>query len=249
MVKAARIVGEMVSELARERTNSQPRYTAKILESDEEIAAGRRLAIDEFVTRGKIPKEEVDANGLLLDDPFLERSTFFGVYDQAQELEAVARLIWSPASTIDDMRMPTEKIDPAAAEFLLTAAPGSIAEFGSLAKRHGTPNVATLKLIRRIFRFAQDNDIKTIVCGLEPKLFPAYKQMFGGALKRLHESTIEFPGIHGDQVSLMIDVDASLSYDPSKMYAGALGHVAVGTLIRYFMRNSPAEEGLQKIKA
>jgi hypothetical protein len=74
------------------------------------------------------------------------------------------------------MRLPVELIDKNEADFLLNAKPGAVAEIGSLAKKDHTSNVATLKLLREVFDFAQENNIEDFVCGLEPKLYPTYTQ-------------------------------------------------------------------------
>jgi hypothetical protein len=236
MVKVGRMAGEIVREISREKTGRHTQYSSDMLVDAEDIKQARKFAVQQFVALGKIDPTEVGEDGLLGNDPFLENSTFFGVRDAHGELSVVARLIWNEGTTIDDMRLPTDRINPEDAQQLLNAQPGQIAEFGSLAKLAGISNIATLKLIREVFSFAKKNDIETIVCGLEPKLYPAYCRIFGGALRRLHPENIEFPGIHGEQVPLMINVKDSLSLDPRKMYEGEIGQVAVGTLIRLLMR-------------
>ena len=236
MAKTIELFGDIAKEMVRDKWG-QPKYTARVLTDREDIDEARKLAIGKFAGLGKISKEEVGDDGLLKFDPFLEKSTFFGVYEGDHEIQAVTRIIWTPDTTVGDMRLPVERIDETEAENLLNAKPGSIAEIGSLAKKDSASNVATLKLLREVFNFAQENGIKDFVCGLEPKLYPTYKRMFGGALRKLKDETIEFPGIEGQQQPLRINVEDALSYNFDTMQARTLGQRTTGLVIRKFFNS------------
>lgn len=236
MAKSLELVRDIAFEAAREKLPLlQPRHEAHVLESQEEIHAARELATRTFSELGKIDKDEIGEDGVLKHDPFLESSTFFGTFADGK-LEVTTRLIWSPDGTVEDLRLPTERIDPNKAIFLKEQLPGTVAEIGALAKIHGTSNLATLKLLREVFGFADQQGIRYLVCGLEPKLYPTYNKLFGGALQRLHDSEIEFPGIIGMQVPLVIDLQHSFDHQKDEMHKRTLGERAIGFFVRNYFR-------------
>jgi len=236
MAKSFELVRDITLETAREKLPLlQPHYEAHLLESPEEIHEARRLATLTFSALGKIDSAELGEDGVLRHDSFLDRSSFFGTFVDG-EMSVTTRLIWTPDGTVEDLRLPTERIDRDKAIFLKEQPPGTVAEIGALAKVRGSSNVATLKLLREVFGFADQNDIRYLVCGLEPKLYPTYNKLFGGALQRLHDEEIEFPGIIGMQVPLMIDLRHSFEHQKDEMHKRTLGDRAIGFFVRNYFR-------------
>lgn len=204
------------------------RYASRELTDEAEIKLARQLATMSFVNLGKISPDEVDDEGLLKHDAILPLSTFFGAFDikTDNQIQAAARLLWKPDVTVDDLRLPIDRIDDNHAAYLLNHHPGTIAEIGSLAKRKFgekkyAPTVTTLKLLRSMWTFADEHEVQTFVCGLEPKVYPRYQSMFGEALTPLSDDTIEFPGIHGPQRPLMIDVHHAVVDQQSTVHRSA----------------------------
>lgn len=209
MAHLVREFGAITTDIVREKLRLPERYTSRELTSDDEIRQARQLATLSFKALGKIPEHEIGDDGILLNDPLLPMSHFFGTIDRGDTVQATARLLWTPDTVVSDLRLPLDQIKPEYAEYLQSQEPGSIAELGSLAKGRGVPMVATLKLLRSMWAYADEHDIETLVCGLEPKILPRYQSLFGESLKPLTNETIEFPGIHGPQRPLLIDVRRS----------------------------------------
>lgn len=201
-------LGEILEERHREQSpRLEERYTGGVLTDSNKIKEARRVATSLFVKLGKIPPSEVDEDGILKHDHVLPISTFFGVYKKGEDLQATTRLLWGDSITVNQLRLPIDDIDNDKRAFLESQRPGSIAEIGSLAKSDkNVSGVAVLKLLRYMWNFAGEKNIETFVCGLEPKLYPRFREQFGDALIRLSENNITFPGIKGEQVPLMIDV-------------------------------------------
>lgn len=241
MPKTTELLRNMSAEYAREVIPGlTPHFRAGRLTTPDKILEARQLATTRFVEFGKIPEAKLNADGVLKDDTFLDRSVFFGAYED-DSIVATTRLVWSPDSTIDDLRLPASSLEPDVADFLSQLKPGSMAEIGSLAKISGTTNLATLKLLREVFAFADEQSIQYLVCGLEPKILPTYQQLFGGAIQRLHEEDIEFPGIIGKQTPLIINLYKSFSHQKDEMHKRSLGQRAMGFGVRhYFKRQVPA---------
>lgn len=216
--------GELVGESIREQLPGKPeKYTSRALTSPDEIEAARRLSTTTFVELGKIDPKEVGPDGLLVHDRLLPLSTYFGVFNKAGELEATSRLLWTPELTIDELRLPVGLIKPEYQDYLRGHAPGQIAEIGSLAKADkDVSTVAVLKLLRSMWTFAGERGVKTFTCGLEPKVFPSFRAMFGNALTELADGTVEFPGIKGQQKPLMIDVWRAVENQDGSQHRSAL---------------------------
>lgn len=182
-------------------------FNSEYLQDESAIHAARALATKSFVALGKIDKEEVDEEGVLIDDPILPISNFFATYDiRNNQIMATSRLLWGPDVSVNELRLPLEQIDDEYAEKLLHMDKGKVAEVGSLAKIQGAPNVTVIKLLSAMWRFAGDNNIDQFVCGLEPKVYPSFKNMFGDAVEPMSRDTVTFPGIHGEQIPLITDV-------------------------------------------
>lgn len=191
-------------------------YTSQQLDEltdQDRIVEVRRFATQRFVDLGKISADAVGDDGLLVHDNLMPMSTFFASY-RKDKLQATARLLWREGSTVDQLRLPLEQINTSRAEALLDdRQTGKIAEIGSMAKVAGAPTVANLELLHSMWRFAVEKDIGSFVCGLDPNIYPSFRAMFGDALEPLTDGpidrprTVEFPGIHGPQVPLRIDVN------------------------------------------
>lgn len=59
MVKAGRIIGDMLADVTREKMGMRPRYYARELMDDTDIVEARKLAVEQFAERDKITKEEI----------------------------------------------------------------------------------------------------------------------------------------------------------------------------------------------
>ncbi|MDN5835640.1 MAG: hypothetical protein L0H36_03310 [bacterium] len=210
MPRNVNVFTDLVLETGREKLPFlSERYESYNIEDPDEILQARKLATVCFTNLGKISNDEVNQDGILIEDKLLSKSEFFGVFDNKsadRDILATARLIWRPDTTIDEMRLPMEHVNEPYKTMFEQYRPGGIAEIGSLAKASGAPTFTTLKLLRGMWRFAAENNIDKFVCGLEPKVFPHYKKLFGSSLHELTDGTIEFPGINGQQKPLMIDV-------------------------------------------
>lgn len=210
MPKNLNVFADLMRETGREKLPFlQQKYESYNLEDPDEILQARKLATVCFMKLGKINPAEVGDDGVLINDKLLDMSNFFGVFDNRladREMQATARLLWHPDITVHDMRLPMEHVKEPYNSMFDQYRPGGIAEIGSLAKASGAPTFTTLKLIRSMWRFAGENNIDKLVCGLEPRVLPHYKKLFGSSLHELNDDTIEFPGIIGPQKPLMIDV-------------------------------------------
>lgn len=205
--KQLKLVGELAGENVRESLGLPVRYTHRRLTDPEDIQESRRLSTAKFVELGKIPAEAVGPDGILVHDHLLPMSTFFGSYASSGELLVTGRLLWTPSTTVEDLRLPLEDIGPQFAQFLRDQPAGTVAEIGSLAKKdREVSTTAELKLLRSMWQFASQSGIEYFICGLEPKIYPSFRASFGNALTELVEGTVEFPGIVGQQKPLMISV-------------------------------------------
>ena len=236
MKKSLELLIDLTTEMAKERLPYfDESYQARQLTDSDEIHAARSLSTKRFVELGKYHKAAVTPEGLPLYDPMYELSTFFASF-QDKEMIASTRLLWSDTATISDLRLPTDEIDIPMRDFLHTQAPGSIAEIGSLAKRPGVSKIATLKVLREVFLFASEHDIDYFVCGLEPNVLPTYERLFGGALTKLSDETVEFPGVNGEQVPLLIEAQRAFGKQRQEMQQRTLGERAIGFGVRHFFK-------------
>lgn len=238
MNKTVEFVTELSSEMAKERLPFlHERYEARQLNDADEIQAARSLSTKSFIALGKYENMPVTPEGVPLHDPLLDMSTFFASFKNS-EMQVSTRLLWHESAMITDLRLPTDEIDSDMCEFLHKQAPGAIAEIGSLAKQPGVSRIATLKALREVFLFASEHDIEYFVCGLEPKVLPTYQRMFGGALTLLldGDKTVEFPGVKGDQVPLMIEPLKAFGKQRIEMQDRTLGDRALGFGVRHFFK-------------
>lgn len=212
MARSFRVAGEIVGEMIRDATPGlHTRFRAEALDREDEkrIRAARKLATDVFVRLGKIDPEKVGEDGLLINDHLLPVSTFFAVYNNREddgEPVATCRLLWTPESTVEDYRLPLEQIDPEKANILTDQPIGTVAELASLAKKPGASPMTTIWLMRRVWDYAKAHGIDLLECGLEPKVYSYFREIFAGAIEPLTGHTVEFPGIHGQQQPLVIYV-------------------------------------------
>lgn len=232
-------LGEILEERHREQSpRLEERYMGGVLSDSDKIKEARRVATSLFVRLGKIPPSEVDEDGILKHDHVLPISTFFGVYKKGEDLQATTRLLWGDSITVDQLRLPIDSIDDDKRVFLESQRPGSIAEIGSLAKSDkSVSGVAVLKLLRYIWNFAGEKNIEIFVCGLEPKLYPRFREQFGDALIRLSESNVTFPGIKGEQVPLMIDVRRAVENQDSSEHSSVLQRKVRRMMGTFIMRD------------
>ena len=236
MKRPLEVIRDISSEVVREVVPGfEPRFDASRLTSDQDIMRARQLSAERYVTQGKIKPEELDENGIIRDDPYSDKSIYFGVYEN-NDMLATTRIIWSPDSKVSDLRMPIEELDEKSQAFLLAQEPGTVAEISSLAKVKGVSNVATLKLLRELFMFADENAIEQMVCGLEPKLLPLYNKLFGGALVPLSDTSIEYPDFKGEQAPFTIDLYGSYKDQREEMKKRSIGERALGLVVRNYFR-------------
>lgn len=235
-------ISQIGLELTREHTGN-PRFVARELTDPYEVLEARRFATSRFLELGKIEAEQVHQDGpqkgLLINDSLLDKSIFFGVYE-GDELVATARFVWAKEMTVRDTRMPFDLLTTDMQNLLDEIPRGASAEFASLAKAEGCPNVATLKLIREMVHWSYRKDVQHFTSGLEPKVFPLYSCYFGGAVTRLHPETVKFVGIKGEQVPMIVDLGDSLEegFDiQAKGPNNNLGARATQFAVRAFLRS------------
>lgn len=223
MRKLRRILRDLVfmmgllTEILAESVGLRGRYYARVLTNPEEIRLARALSTREFVARGKIDPTEVDHDGILINDAFLNVSSFFGVFQWSwrhlgyHRLVAAKRLLGGPYDVPPGaVRIPLERLDPEQFHALSSMPRGSVAEMGATAKERGASTVATIKLYREAFRYACSSGVEVLICAIEPKVVPRYKALFGGALKHIG-GTIENRGIKGPQIPLRLDLRIALA--------------------------------------
>lgn len=241
--KQLRLLRDIGSEWVRESIpNGHPAIEARPLADEHEVYCARQLATLCFKELGKIDGHEVNEDNVLIHDKFLPYSTYFGAF-QDGEIRATTRLIWSPETTVDDLRLPVDALSSDWQDQLRTEAPGMIGEIGSLSKLRGTSNVATLKVIRELFGYADRHDVRYLVCGLDPHVVEKlYAKIFGGALQPLHDQQINFPGIQGGQMPYIIDLPESFrDHREGSSTRQSLGERAVGMFVRnYFKSHVPS---------
>ena len=218
----------------------EPPFNVEILQNEADIQASRRFTAEIFVKLGKITPDSLEG-GIPIDDPYHKISTYFAAYqpgaDGERQMVSTARLVWSPQTTINDMRMPVDTLRPESAKCLLSQPPGAVAEIGALVKTKGVSTAATLKMFREMFQFGERNKIHYLVCGLQPKLYPSYQQMFGGALEKLSDENIYFPGVSDPQVPLKIDLLYSYGKQKQAMRNKSLGERAVAAVVRNYFKS------------
>src|SRR5690606_6948540 len=211
-----------------------------------EIKSVRQFTTSRFIEYGKIQPSQVSDDGVPINDPYHEVAEYFACYDGTSgQIQAAARLIWSPDCTVDDLRTPADILPSASRELLESIPPGQVAELGSLSKAKGVSTVTSMKVLREVFLFAARNRIDHLVCGLEPEVYPKFKQMFGAALHRLSDEEIEFPGIIGNQVPLHIEPMRAYAEQRAQMQHRTLGERATGLMVRTFF----GKEAFDKVPA
>jgi hypothetical protein len=209
------------------------------LRDADEILRSRRFATACFRALGKIHESDIGDDGVPRNDPFFPYSTYFGTYDQQNELMATTRLIWSPQSSVDDLRLPVSALNGEVQERLRACGPGEIGEIGSLAKVAGASSVTTIKVLRELFDYADTHDINYLVCGLDPQVVrKSYGVLFGTGLQPLHDEQLRFPGIQGVQCPYIIDVPVSYRARQEVVRTSqSLGERAVGMFVRSYLRS------------
>lgn len=239
--------GELPLEIARERVFGAGRYVTRLVEEPKEVEYNRRFATNRFVQLGKISPGAVDSSsGLLKDDPFHDAGMahYFTTYDTALEPEirgtqggiaAVGKLIWSPEATLCQLSTPFDQIDKDMRAEMDQLEPGKVADLRSLAKRdhkevgmptaRRTSQVATLGVLREMYAFAEKNDIRYLVAGLEPRAWPDYHKRFHGGVELMHAEDVRmiFPGIEGHQVGIRMPIADSYERYRKATMEGPLG--------------------------
>ena len=217
----------------------QPRFEARDLRDADEILRARQFATACFHALGKIHEEDIGDDGVPQHDRFFPYSTYFGTYDQQDNLMATTRLIWSPEANVEDLRLPVSALASKVQQKLKACEPGQIGEIGSLAKVSGASNVTTIKVLRELFDYADTHDIQYLVCGLDPQVVrKSYGALFGTGLQPLHDEQLTFPGIQGVQCPYIIDVPVSYRARREVVRTSqSLGERAVGMFVRGYLRS------------
>ena len=201
---------ELPQEIFRERTRGVGKYTARLAVSEGDIVENRRFATARFSELGKIKKELIDQKtGLLYEDRYHDAgmvqyiSTYCG-----NDLVSVGKLFWKEGVTMDDLRTPFDQIDPQMAKQMAELGPGAVAEMGSLAKRRGLGQAATLSTLREIYRVAEERGVQYMVAGLEPEAWRRYQELFKSGIEpmRADGGLVLYPGIEGGQIGIRMDV-------------------------------------------
>lgn len=214
-VKYLRLLLTLIQEVGLESLLGEGRYVALQVTDDEAIMRNRQLSTKRFHELGHLSTGALDTRRWLPISDFYHdnsKSIYFSAYEprsaQGEQLPVAAtRLLWDPDIRINDLRTPVEQMHPAVAGLLQSVKPGAIAEIGGLVKVPGICSVATLALFREVFFFAGHRGIDYLVAGLEPRVWPYYKVLFGEAILMLHDrgSTVHPPGAHGDKLGVIID--------------------------------------------
>lgn len=234
--------GGLVTERMREIVPGvRERYDARPLEDSADIEEAKSLASNTFVDLGALDKDTLNQ-----PDPWGEISYRFGTFDtRTDKLLVTARLIWDKDGGVETTRLPLDDIDPAEAQRLLSLGEGAVAEIGSLVKHpdEDVNQVAVLKLIREMWKFATINHIQELTCGLHPKIKPRYSDLFGAALRSLAiagRPHVYYPGVNGPQVPLAINVREAFSYQKGHSSPWQVGRWAVRN---YITVGNPAARG------
>lgn len=243
MSRETRLLADIGAEWVRESIEGmQPRYTAASLDGlPEEVLRARRLVADRYVKLGKVTLEQIGADGTIATDEFADKSRYFGVYDQAGDMVATTRMIWSSDSTADDLLLPLGALPGKEAEALRALAPGRVGEIGGFVKEPGVPTLATLKVMRELFHYAHQQDVQYVVCGLDPVMAEKfYARIFEWAFQPLSNEDMAFPGYKGVQRPYKIDVPATFGRERAeKRQVSSLGERAVSLFIRGYFRSAP----------
>ncbi len=216
LFKTARLLTTLVGETANERLAGEARFDASRVTDEKSIIRNRQLSTNIFFRLGHLTEDDIDMDQWLpRNDPYHQGgdSVYFSTYDRNNDItpdapQAATRLLWNSNITIDKLRTPLDQMHPGVAEFLGGLDPGRVAEIGGLAKVPGVSQIATLALFRSLIQFSEEKKIDYLVAGLEPKVFPSYKTMFGDALRLLHQPGLYVnpPGSHGDKIGVILNV-------------------------------------------
>ncbi len=201
----------IAGEATREILHLPEKYHVAILEphDDEGRLRAQQFVAKKYLELGKVEETDIDPETRVIkldkDDP---STVYFVAHDSAsKELVMVTTLFWHKDITIDDLPFPLEQLSDETVTHLRSLTPGSIADLGRETKRdRKVEDVVSIKLLREVFRYCLDNNINTLVCGLQPRVFEKYRRIFGHALQKLSNQTVEFTGFKGPQVPLAIDV-------------------------------------------
>lgn len=165
-------------------------YMARELTDGDEILQARQLRAQAYVNRSSnaIDSDSLDEKGVLKDDPYHERSVYFGVFDEnkPEKLLATARLIFPDTNEgIDSVPMRIGDLEEPFAEHLRGLGSSSVAELSSLVKQQETGSITTLFLIREMLYYSRANQVDSWVCNLNPKLQTKFERQFGSSLIRM----------------------------------------------------------------
>ncbi|MFZ1258469.1 MAG: hypothetical protein WAQ25_03290 [Candidatus Saccharimonas sp.] len=225
---------ELPLETFRERTRKVGRYITRVAETPAEIQANRQFATAIFVQKGKIAPEAVGGDGVVRHDPYHSAGmmTYISTYDREQPgapLVAAGKLFWKPGIALDHLRTPFAQTSPENQALLASLPAGSVAELGGLAKLPGTSKVATLGVLREVYRLAEEHEVQYMVAGLEPHAWPAYRQLFANGIELMHnptEAMMRYPGIIGDQVGIRMNIPQAYQLYRESAIRGRLGERA-----------------------
>ncbi len=242
---------ELALEVTRERLVGRGRYMTKIATTEEEIAENRRLATRRYLDVGKIDPETVGSDGLPKVDAIHDAglATYISTYDSQRDgrLVSVGKLLWKPGVEAADLRTPLADLYPAARERLFAHAPGTLGELGSLAKERGVSQVATLGVLREVYRLAEERGIEAMVAGLEAHAWPRYKQLFGSGIERMHPEDVllKYKGFNSDQVGIYMDItNAYQEYRHDTLVGSLADRVARLLVIEYYAQRVPSFHSL-----
>lgn len=218
-------------EFGRHVIGVPPRYSVDLLTDPTDINDARHLVAEVYLGKEKVvptidPDVDTDPDHidreLLIErelektDPYHPIRITVGAFDRKDESGKVvetASVLWKDGLSPFDLRVPLKKIAEESTEVNETLQDiidpkniGKVAEVGAFAKKDGVSPIISLKIMKTVMQFGREHGIKYLVACIEPKLFPAYKDIMGDAFEAIGDN-VEFHEFSGSYTPIAINLE------------------------------------------
>lgn len=204
---------------------------------DQETLKARQLLGKLYRHKGYVKPEALGEDGVLINDPAHEHSTYFGVIDTGNpsELEAAARIIHpDPSQKNYGLQVHLERW-PAQAreEFLALDPPNRIGELSGMVKRPGARTSAVFFVIREMLRFSKEHDIDKWIFSLNEGSRPIMISYFGPGMRVIEEHS-QSADFDADCTTYLLDVNEAYEHLQKPSRGGLAFMIGRMTLANFF---------------
>lgn len=241
------LIGE--AQLLRDlRRHEALPYEVSLVPHDDldQVQRVRRFVADQNIRRGNLSPDKVGKDGTVLaeHDPQRTYTQYFRVEHQAKDSDspAIAAVGGLTKPTLgrglDSLQLHWDDLPPESVNYVKSIPLNKLAEFRSLVKHPAAPRIVTQYLFRDMLKYSIEEGIDHWLFGLQPKVTPTYKKMFGSCMTQLGER-VRLGSFTTEYVPFIVNIPELYDRFTKEKMHGLRGMLAGAAIKNFYLDGAP----------